>query len=398
MDLDGFENRATPSKGEMQDYYLDHMYRDDMQIPPDEVVLRYNGVDIGNRGNILVITGRAKSRKSVVASAMMSALQKGRFLGFERAADKPPKILHVDTEQGIGHYIKSVRRVLKDAGLNNRPNNYTSLWCRDAEIDFRRDFIQFSLEQNEPDVLVIDGVTDMIFDINSQEEAQRLGQLLMTWSTQFKCLVIVVIHVTKSNNNMTGAIGTVLEKKCQTAIGVRKEEDDETISTVGCLYSRDEGFPQFAITFDKALDQYIALDPLVGGPLGPKADHSPDNYVQADRDKFINDVFRSTSHYLNEERFRIALRDKSFGSLGDKINATEAAKWFRFWNAEAAIVQHPDYTIHRNDRKLIALQKTQAPIDYSEAQATAQDEDLAQYIKEYPENNIGNNPADDLPF
>jgi hypothetical protein len=222
--------KVTTSEEELKKYLDEHAYNDLLKVPEDEAVLYYEGTLIGSRGNFVAINGRPKSRKSVIASAIMSACFCDGFLGFTTTFKKAPKVLHLDTEQGFGHWVENARRVIRDAGLVKSPETFASHHSRDAEPDFRLDLLGYALSVYSPDVLIVDGITDLVYDINDNKEATRTGSKLMKWSVQYNCLIIVVIHLTKSNGYMTGVLGSLLEKKCQTAIKCEKDEENEDIS------------------------------------------------------------------------------------------------------------------------------------------------------------------------
>jgi hypothetical protein len=228
--IDDFLPEKKSSDNDLANYLAEHVYYDGLEAPADERVLFYNGIPIGSRGNIVAINGKAKSRKSVIASAIMSSAFCDGFLGFTTKLGGEPRVLNFDTEQGLGHWIEGSRRVIRDAGHYERPPGFHSHHTRDCTVEMRIELLEYALGLYTPDIVVVDGVTDLVYDLNSQEEATRIGSKLMQWSVKFNCLVVAIIHITKGTGYMTGAVGTYLEKKCQTAIKCEKDEKDEGVS------------------------------------------------------------------------------------------------------------------------------------------------------------------------
>lgn len=368
---------ATPEEG-LKSYLESHAYADNLIMPADESVLFYNGLRIGSRGNIVAINGRAKSRKSVIASAMMSASYSNEFLGFSTAFGPSPTVLHFDTEQGYGHWLEGCRRVIRDAGLYAKPAGYHSYHTRESPPEERVELLGYALGLHKPDLVIVDGVTDLVYDLNSQEEATRIGSRLMAWSVEFNCLIVVIIHVTKGNSHMTGAVGTYIEKKCQTALTCEKDEDDLAVSWVKCQYSRDEPFTPFGIQYNKDIGRYDRIDEREVLQSGPGANNAPETKSEEFRAQFLNAIFRLHSSYKNDHLFKTEgiTRAAAHMSMG-KLHSKDVTAWLTYFKSSGLIDVHPDHGFMRSER-------------IQAARAASPEFDFI--------GDDGPNPADDLPF
>lgn len=391
--LDGYE-LPQHSDDQFQQYFKTHAF-DLSRVPsPEDAILFYNGMEIGSRGNIVCINGKAKSRKTVIACAMMSsAFSDDGFLGFTTKLDGGGrKILHVDTEQGYSHYWRAMARVLKDGGQAAAPDWYTSVHTRDAGVDFRLAFIEWLIKKFAPDIVYLDGVTDLVFDINSQDEATKVGEKLLAWSFSFNCLIVAVIHLTKTTGYMTGAIGTYLEKKCQTAITVAKDEDKEDFSHVTCQFSRDAPFPAFTIEFDKEKGHYIRTDDNRVTSKGKGGDMMPGSYNEAVQLQVVDIAFRWLSVYDDERHFKGALYRALKEATGDAMNRTHTAAWVRYLNEKAVIAIDPDGRVLKADTWIRAVRDApELDFEGMEIPPEAHDHDLAETF-------IAGIPGEDLPF
>ena len=67
----------------------------------------------------------------------------------------------------------------------------------------------------KPDLVILDGVRDLISDINDGKEAQRITEQLMTLAQNNNCCIVGVLHQNKSDSdrNLRGWIGTELTNK-----------------------------------------------------------------------------------------------------------------------------------------------------------------------------------------
>lgn len=330
--------------------YIERHRFDVNKLPPeDSHIFFYNGIPIGSRGNILAITGKAKSRKTVVASGIAtSAFKKeGGFLGFTADLQPEDEILHIDTEQGYYHYYGSVVRIFRDADLGkNIPNNFHSIHTRDATVDLRIEILEYMFAKIKPRVAILDGVTDFVKDLNNQEEATRLGEILLRLSYQYDALIIVIIHTTKTTGFMTGAVGTYFEKKAQTVIKVERDDDKEEkgspdISHVSCQYARDKGFASFSIRYEEAIGRYEILPETDVIKKGKQGDKSPQGYDDSVHKVIITRAF-GYRDLLDDVEIR-SLVQKAFKQVtGDNMPNTLRGKYINYYNERAWIFQTPE--------------------------------------------------------
>lgn len=343
-------NIEQPDNAELEKYASSHVY-DIKNIPAEaDSVLYLQELEIGSKGNIVSITGRSKSRKTVIASAIVSAMlaESNNFLTFSSAVPKVDKILHLDTEQGYGHFYKAVGRMLHDAKLKEPPARLVSHWSRDADVEFRVSFIEYLIQTHKPGVFILDGVTDCVVDINSQEEAARLGQKLLTWSSVYNCLIICVIHVTKSTGYMTGAVGTWLEKKSETVIKVEVPDDNIWISNVSCQYSRNKPFAPFTIQYNDSLEQYEVTPESEVTTKGKGAKKDPELYNDQIHAEVLQKIFLYSSMIKDDE---IAQKIRHFvkDTTKDEISKPVSEKFKRYYSERAWIFCGPDNNWRRMD-------------------------------------------------
>ena len=86
----------------------------------------------------------------------------------------------------------------------------------------RREIIELALN-TEPEVglVIIDGLRDLLFDINSSTEAAEVICLLMRWSSQYNVHIHTVLHLNKGDDNLRGHIGTELNHMAETILQIK---------------------------------------------------------------------------------------------------------------------------------------------------------------------------------
>ena len=175
-----------------------------------------------------------------ISAIVAAALKNDEVLKY--SAYLPPnkrKILYVDTEQSKYHCHKVMERILRLAGLptDKDREDFVFIVLREQTPDKRKQIIGYMLE-NMPDVglLIIDGIRDLMYDINSPGESTDLINLLMRWSSGYNLHIHTVLHLNKGDDNTRGHIGTELNNKAETVLQITKSQQDGNISEVKANY------------------------------------------------------------------------------------------------------------------------------------------------------------------
>ena len=229
---------------------------DKFEIPP--IVLKIQGSIIGTLGNFSASTGKGKSKKSFNVSAIVAAALSGqKVLEYEATfPEGKRKVLYFDTEQSDFHCIRILRRIYMLAGLPLDRNSklIDFLWLREYSPIGRREFIEQSLAapvNADVGLVIIDGLRDLLYDINSSTEAQEVIGLLMTWTSKYNIHIHTVLHLNKGDDNVRGHIGTELNHKAETILQLRMNAKDQNITEVHPSFIRDRDFKPFAFKINE---------------------------------------------------------------------------------------------------------------------------------------------------
>lgn len=222
-----------------------------MQLPKDIVIGKVQGSTFATLGNFSAIIGKAKSRKTFCLSAIVASAQSSHEIcGFGITMPKSrPNILYFDTEQSTFHIVKVKQRVNCMAGIpaDNDVQNLEVYGLRKYTPDERIKMIDAAIRMS-PDVslVVIDGLRDLIYDINNPSESTTVISRLMKWTEEYNIHICTVLHQNKGDENARGHIGTELVNKAETIIQVEKDKMDKDVSVVSSVYVRDKDFEPFA--------------------------------------------------------------------------------------------------------------------------------------------------------
>lgn len=182
-----------------------------------------------SRGGILVMQGKAKAFKSFAVSGIVSAIEDD-CLGFTMT-EGVEKILYIDTEQASSHVKKVLIRIYRLCGWSQEHDNekITMLAIREFNASERLEVIKEAINDLRPDIVVIDGIRDLLADFNDVKESSRIINELMIITTTYNCGIITVIHTNKADNNARGHLGSELYNKAETVLQVANKDGTASV-------------------------------------------------------------------------------------------------------------------------------------------------------------------------
>ena len=245
-DFSDEELESYLSKGEIK-------ATDKVTIPPK--ILFVGDCTIATFGNFSASTGKAKSKKTFNISAMVAAAVTNTTVLNYRAClpEGKRKILYFDTEQSKYHCHNVLERIYKLSGLSVKKDDPRLLFwgLREYTPKLRIALIDYALRKHqEVGLVIIDGLRDLMYDINNGKEATDVMTVLMAWTSVYDLHIHTVLHLNKNDNNPRGHIGTELENKAETVLIISKNLRNNSISEVRPMHMKDKEFSTFAFHID----------------------------------------------------------------------------------------------------------------------------------------------------
>jgi hypothetical protein len=230
--------------------------------PP--VLFAFDGEPLLTAQNISVISGKAKSRKSQFAAIMAAMVinpnshRSGEWLRMRKprlTAERPYQragVLLFDTEQATYHASAMARRILymagRDDGISTPLRTYA---LRDFHPSDRMMFIAETIARHADtcSLIIIDGVRDVVLNINSEDEATLMNSWLLAVTKRHNVHIACVLHENKGTDTLRGHIGTELMNKSEAVFTVTKGTKDPTkaLSAVETTYARNLGMDKIGI-------------------------------------------------------------------------------------------------------------------------------------------------------
>ena len=184
------------------------------ELPKMDFLFRLFGKPCFPRRELVAITGKAKSGKTFVTSMLMACCQVSDVLSFHREPESPLRLLWYDTEQSDESTQDSLRnRVRRMADGGGKLFDIFNV--RGVPWKERRDLLCEAVMRCKPDLVIVDGIRDLVNDINDGVLAQEVMEELMHLATEHDCCIVCVLHQNKSgeDRNLRGWIGTELMNK-----------------------------------------------------------------------------------------------------------------------------------------------------------------------------------------
>ena len=200
---------------------------------------------IASEGNISAVVGQAKSKKTFLCTALVGAMLRPNGTAQFGITPKQVLVLWVDTEQSASHVQKVIKRIHRMIGVSETKSyeNLVALTLREIEPKERFEVVRAAIAYYEPKLVVVDGISDLMYNSNCIEESDAVVGEFMALSTEYNCHIMSVLHTNPNSDKARGHIGSTLQRKAETMIYVRKVGERSVVEPQFC---RNEEFAPFA--------------------------------------------------------------------------------------------------------------------------------------------------------
>ena len=219
----------NPVEEEMMERLKELRITPDGELEKKRFLFRLHGRPCFPRGELVAITGKKKSGKSFFCSMLMVLSYRPQYMSMTRIENEDMTVLWVDTEQSE----ESTQEMLKSRIL--RACEYSEMCLhllhafnlRSVNWRHRMSLIGTAIVRLRPDLVIFDGIRDVVNDINDGAMAQEVVESLMQLASQTNCCVVCVLHQNKAPEDKTlrGALGTELGNKCFEEYECRKDDN-----------------------------------------------------------------------------------------------------------------------------------------------------------------------------
>ena len=267
------EERPEPTQEEIDELFAERI-TPETDLPPMQPLFQMFDVPCFYRGELVADCGKAKSGKTFFLSIIMGRSltpcpsptgegsnhsQSDPFPCLQRARDQPLRVLWIDTEQSqqstqeilvnriiplMGESVESEKSVV-EKNISVVDNNFFAFNLRGLGFEKRGKMVDVAIRTIKPDIAIIDGIKDLMTDINDAVQATLIMEKLMALAKDQNCCIVCVLHQNKSeqDRNMRGSIGTELTNKAFEVFQCEVIDESNTFK-VTHTYSRKQKMKQ----------------------------------------------------------------------------------------------------------------------------------------------------------
>jgi len=274
------------------------------QYDPPTPVMSLGGSPIFTAGDISAIVGNPGSRKTMFCTLLAAGyLTKGKQPTTNNpitdVEDDPTGVLlWIDTEQNQFKAAQVARRVAKMIEGAGDPGRMVMITLREYEPITRLKITAQAIERYRPRFVLLDGVADLINDVNNIDESAALTQWLMATSTKYDCHICSVIHSNIGDPVMKprGHAGANILRKAVTVFRLQNDatSDVTNVDTVKC---REKTPSAFAVRFDESAQLPVFTDY-----------HKPKTEKVASNDAAILDAITGEPPMTNQQLKQVVQR------------------------------------------------------------------------------------------
>ena len=234
----------------------------DKEIPPMQFLFQMFCKPCFPRGELVAVAGKAKSGKTFVSSILMALCFCEEVLTVRRLEEEKLSVLWFDTEQSeestqdiLNNRIMpmisvkvndSTEKVYglelmvngslpndnainpQQESINPFPSEMFHIFNVRAEFwQERLPLLEAAMRKYKPDLVILDGIRDLVNDINDGVMAQDVIERLMHLASEQHCCLVCILHQNKGteDKNLRGWIGTELKNKAFEVYECTKDAD-----------------------------------------------------------------------------------------------------------------------------------------------------------------------------
>ena len=235
-----------------------------IDIPEPQVLVSREGRPVLTRGNISMVVGLPGARKSFLCTGIAGAfLSNDTCIGLQGEIPDG-NLLWLDTEQADVHVARIGRRLnrIMRHDEKDNPQNIKIHRGRELTPQDRAKLLNATIALYRPDVVVIDGVADLISDPNDVAQSTAIVNELMKLSKEHDCHILVVVHANIGSEKARGHLGSEVQRKAETVITVKADGE-----TSKCMFAKTRDIRPSDFSFGVEFGLPVASDGVVDDSL-----------------------------------------------------------------------------------------------------------------------------------
>lgn len=247
-------------------------------IVPDVVpVIKIRDSIFAVQADLAFVTGLPKTGKTHLAYFMLAtALSKEPLqadtlqIQSTYAGVKP--VIYVDTEQPQAYTKQLVQSVCGVLGARKEPDNFFAFNLRSFSRKEKNQAVKLLMDHFPTTHLwIIDGIADLVSDVNNTEESFTLLDELMKYAEARNTCMVLYLHENPGTSKMRGNLGSEAERKCGGTITIKKDRKLNIHSIESRMMRGSADFENVYFHYNPQLRRMVSLDEARSRELNDKA-------------------------------------------------------------------------------------------------------------------------------
>lgn len=250
------------------------------QYDEPQWTLTKDGIGFAPLGNIMAIAAPMKAGKTWLMQILSGAVLRGEYMGLQCPMEEA-RVMWFDTEQDKFDTQMILRRMQQICGWSHEEDNerFKIFSLRDFKRQDetqsmavnRMQLIKAAVEWYRPQVVMVDGIRDLLDDFNDLQESARVVQDFMSLTSEYGCAIWNVLHVNPNSEKMRGHLGTELQNKVTDIFSVEKKKAGTEVTfkvtqtaarhrDIDSFTFRIDDGPRYSIPVMVGSDEAVAFD------------------------------------------------------------------------------------------------------------------------------------------
>ena len=200
-----------------------YLFNPNESLPDENVLVSIQGKRLLSTKNVMVISGKPKSRKSVIAHSVIgAALSSKSVLGIECNLQPNENVCLIDTEQSAHDLKRSLERMQNLIELDYLPDTFKCYTVRSLNPHNIQSAILQICQNSNNRLIIVDGALDLINNMNDIIEVKQVIEFIKKILVEYNVGLIFIIHLAKSTSFTIGHFGSYFDRFSQSVIEVSK--------------------------------------------------------------------------------------------------------------------------------------------------------------------------------
>lgn len=248
----------------MEDIYISGIHPKPEPLQP---LVKFLGQNFLSLENIGLIVARAGMGKSSICESILASMHNPECdsLGF-KISDEVNTALFFDFERDFHLVEKSNQRMWKR--INNPPREGKTAIIigmrKIYSLEDKKNRIIELVNLYKPQLIIIDGIGDLVLAPNNEEECAKLYLWLIKLITENKLSILSTIHPNAGGEKARGHLGSEMIRRCEGSVWVT-ENIDRTIKTISTTKERQSEPLKTSFKWDKVQGNNVSCDTITTG-------------------------------------------------------------------------------------------------------------------------------------